>query len=44
MKAKKPNKPKKRAKKYEQKLAVNLSFEELVAVSLAPSKPKKSKS
>lgn len=33
-----PKKPKKRAKKYEEKLAVNLSFEELIAVSLAPPK------
>ena len=40
---KKNKKPKKRASKYEDKLAVNLSFEELIAVSLAkpPTKGKK---
>ena len=45
--AEKPKKPKKRADKYEKKLSVNLTFEELIAVSLSPSKikspPKKGK-
>lgn len=40
-KAVKTKKPKKRANKYEEKLAVNLTFEQLVAVSL--SKPKNPK-
>lgn len=37
-------KGKKRASKYEEKLAVNLTFEELVKVSLSPPKSKKGKS
>lgn len=36
----KEKKPKKRDDKYEKKLAVNLTFEELIAVSLSPSKTK----
>lgn len=39
----KDKKPKKRADKYEEKLSVNLSFEELIAVSLSPSKTSKNK-